>query len=106
MDFPDLTIVGGHIGYPWTDEMIALATKYPNVFIDTSAYKASRYPDALVRYMGGHGRKKVLFGSNFPMITPEACLRSLDELELDEEAKALFLGGNAARVFGLPQDAA
>jgi len=100
-DFPELSIVGGHIGYPWTEEMIALATKYPNVHIDTSAYKPSRYPESLVRYMRRHGREKVLFGSNFPMIQPAACLAQVDSLGLDDEARALFLGGNAARVFGL-----
>jgi len=101
LDFPELKIVGGHIGYPWTDEMIALASKYPNVYIDTSAYKPSRYPPQLVSYMQRHGRKKVLFGSNFPMIQPAACLAQIDQLELDDEAKALFLGGNAVRVFNL-----
>lgn len=101
LDFPELVIVGGHIGYPWTVEMIALATKYPNVYIDTSAYKASRYPRELVEYMRAHGKKKVLFGSNFPMITPAECLAELDALALSDETKALFLGGNAQRVFGL-----
>jgi uncharacterized protein len=101
LDFPELTIVGGHIGYPWTVEMIALATKYPNVYIDTSAYKASRYPRELVDYMGGHGKKKVLFGSNFPMLTPAECLADLDALALPEDTRALFLGENAARVFRL-----
>src|SRR5262249_14177710 len=51
LDFPELTIVAGHIGYPWTQEMIALATKYENVFIDTSAYTVRRYPPELVAYM-------------------------------------------------------
>lgn len=101
LDFPELTIVGGHIGYPWTTEMIALATKYPNVFIDTSAYKASRYPRELVDYVRAHGKKKVLFGSNFPMITPAECLADLDALALGDEARTLFLGGNAQRVFAL-----
>lgn len=101
LDFPELVIVGGHIGWPWTTEMIALATKYPNVYIDTSAYKASRYPRELVDYMRGHGKRKVLFGSNFPMITPAECLAAVAELGLDDEAMGLFLGGNAARVFGL-----
>jgi len=101
VDFPELTIVGGHIGYPWHVEMIAMATKYPNVYIDTSAYKASRYPRELVEYMRGHGKKKVLFGSNAPMISPLECLEGLDALQLPEEARALFLGGNAQRVFKL-----
>ena len=100
-DFPELTIVGGHIGYPWTTEMIAMATKYENVFIDPSAYKPSRYPDELVAFMQKHGRRKVLFGSNFPMIQPAACVAQLDALGLDEEARALFLAGNAERVFRL-----
>lgn len=101
LDFPELVIVGGHIGYPWTDEMIALATKYPNVYIDTSAYKPSRYPASLVAYMRRHGRKKVLFGSNYPMLLPGDCLSQVDSLGLDDETKALFLSGNATRVFQL-----
>jgi predicted TIM-barrel fold metal-dependent hydrolase len=101
LDFPDLKIVGGHIGYPWTTEMIALATKFPNVYIDTSAYVPKRYPAELVAYMKGHGRKKVMFGTNYPMITPEMCMNQLDGLELDEEVSALFLRDNARRVFKL-----
>lgn len=101
LEFPELVIVGGHVGFPWTDEMISLATKYKNVYIDTSAYKVKRYPAVLREYMAGHGRKKVLFGSNFPMLTPAECLAGLDSLGLDVEARQLFLGGNAARVFRL-----
>lgn len=101
LDIPELVIVGGHIGYPWTDEMISLATKYPNVYIDTSAYKPKRYPPALGEYLRGHGRKKVLFGSNFPMVSPADCLAQIDALGLDDEARRLFLGDNARRVFKL-----
>jgi uncharacterized protein len=101
LEFPELVIVGGHIGYPWTAEMIALATKYPNVHIDTSAYKISRYPRELIEYLRGHGRRKILFGSNYPMLMPAECLKGLDGLELDEETRGLFLAGNARRVFGL-----
>jgi uncharacterized protein len=106
LDFPDLTIVAGHIGYPWTEEMIALTRKYPNVYIDTSAYTCERYPPALVEYMRGRGRSKVLFGTNFPMLTAERALRGLDALELDDEARQLFLEGNARRVFRLDPTAA
>jgi hypothetical protein len=101
LDFPELKIVCGHVGYPWTDEMIALATKYEHVFIDTSAYKLSRLPAQLVAYMSKHGRHKVLFGSNWPMIAPAQCLAGLDALGLDPAARELFLHGNAERTFGL-----
>ncbi|MGH8458995.1 MAG: amidohydrolase family protein, partial [Nevskiales bacterium] len=101
LEFPELVIVGGHIGYPWTTEMIALATKYPNVHIDTSAYKIGRYPAELTAYLQGHGRRKVLFGSNYPMLMPADCLKGLDDLGLDDEARGLFLAGNARRVFAL-----
>lgn len=101
IDFPELVIVGGHIGHPWTDEAIAVATKHPNIYIDTSAYTAGRYPPALVEYMKAHGQTKVMFGTNYPMIMPSKALAELDALGLDEETKALFLSGNAQRVFGL-----
>jgi predicted TIM-barrel fold metal-dependent hydrolase len=101
LDFPELVIVGGHIGYPWTEEMIVVCTKHPNVYIDTSAYTAKRYPANLVSYMSGHGRKKVLFGTNWPMIAPRKALEGLDALGLDKETRELFLAGNAARVFKL-----
>ena len=99
LEFPELVIVGGHIGYPWTDEMISLATKYPNVYIDTSAYVPKRYPRQLLEFMRGHGRRKVLFGTNFPMLLHSKCLGDLDALGLDEETTRLFLRDNAERVF-------
>jgi uncharacterized protein len=101
LDFPELVIVGGHVGYPWTAEIISLATKYPGVHIDTSAYRATRYPAELVEYMRGHGRRKVLFGSNHPAWPAGECLTGVDGLGLDAEAMGLFLHGNADRVFGL-----
>jgi predicted TIM-barrel fold metal-dependent hydrolase len=99
IDFPELVIVGGHIGYPWTDEAIAVATKHENVYIDTSAYTVKRYPPALVEFMRSHGRSKVLFGTNYPMILPAKALEGLDALSLDDQALELFLSGNARRVF-------
>ena len=101
IDFPELVIVCGHVGYPWTTEMIAVADKHPNVYIDTSAYVANRYPAELVDYLRGRGRSKVLFGSNFPMLTPARALARLDELGLEPDVRADFLAGNARRVFGL-----
>ncbi len=103
IDFPELVIVGGHIGYPWTEEMVAVCRKHENVYIDTSAYTPKRYPPELVRYMNSKsGRHKVLWGSNYPMIGPTAALEGIDELGLDEETRELFLSGNTRRVFSLP----
>ena len=102
LDFPELVIVGGHIGYPWTEEMLAVARKHPNVYIDTSAYTAKRYPPELIEYMRGKGgRNKVLFGTNYPMILPQQALSDLDALGLDDQTRELFLADNARRVFDL-----
>lgn len=102
IDFPELVIVGGHIGYPWTEEMIAVARKHENVYIDTSAYTSKRIPAELVAYMKTRsGREKVLFGSNYPMIFAQAALAELDSLGLDEQVRELYLQGNARRVFAL-----
>lgn len=102
LDFPELTIVCGHVGYPWTEEMIAVTRKHPNVVIDTSAYTSERLPPELVRYMGSRGgRHRVLFGTNYPMIPHAAALAGLDDLGLDDEARALYRHGNAERIFGL-----
>lgn len=73
------------------------------MYIDTSAYTVRRYPPELVRYMQRDGRRKVLFGSNYPMITPARALEGIAELGLDEEARGLFLEGNARRVFHLDE---
>ena len=101
IDFPELVIVAGHIGHPWTDEMVAVATKHANVYIDTSAYTVERYPRALVEYLRGHGRSKVLFGSNWPMVPPQKALGALPSLDLGAAIEASFLEGNSRRVFRL-----
>ncbi|MEM6537526.1 MAG: amidohydrolase family protein [Pseudomonadota bacterium] len=101
LDFPDLVIVGGHIGYPWTEEAIAVATKHENVYIDTSAYAVHRYPDRLVNYIRAHGRAKVMFGTNYPMLSHTKALDGFESLALEKDVSELFLSGTAKRVFGL-----
>ncbi len=81
--------------------MIAVATKHPNVYIDTSAYTVRRYPPGLVAYLKAHGRDKVLFGTNWPMIAPRKALEGLADLGLPGEVEAAFLAVNASRVFRL-----
>lgn len=102
IEFPDLIIVGGHIGYPWTEEMVAVCRKHENVYVDTSAYSARRFPPELTSYLRSpSGSHKVLFGSNYPMLTPSQALDGLDALDLDDETRRLFLGENAIRLLGL-----
>ena len=101
LKFPDLKIVAGHIGYPWTDEMIALAWKHDNVFIDTSAYLPRYYPPQLVTFMRSYGQDKVLFGTNFPMLAFDDCVSQTSLLNLPKEVEEKFLAGNARRVFGI-----
>ena len=103
LDFPELVIVAGHIGYPWTDEAVAVATKHVNIHIDTSAWTVRRYPAQLVDWLRTNGARKVMFGSNYPMITPTKALDGLEKLGLAPGTRELFLGGNAARVYGLSE---
>eukprot|EP00301_Raphidiophrys_heterophryoidea_P007611 c12923_g1_i2.p1 GENE.c12923_g1_i2~~c12923_g1_i2.p1 ORF type:complete len:242 (+),score=53.42 c12923_g1_i2:795-1520(+) len=102
LDFPDLKIVCGHIGYPWTEEMIAVATKHRNVYIDTSAYLPTTYPTQIVQYINTHGKAKVMFGTNWPQLSWRRCVDALSDLPLKPEAKRMFVDDNARRVFGLP----
>ncbi len=101
LDFPELKIVGGHVGFPWIDEVISLALKYPNFYVDTSAYAVHRLPKDLVAFMKGPGANRVLFGTNWPMLSPAQCLNGLSALGLTAEQEEGFLEGNARRVFNL-----
>lgn len=102
LDFPELRIVCGHVGYPWTEEMVAVARKHENVHIDTSAYTSARLPPELVSFMKTRtGRHRVLFGTNYPMINHTQALADFGSLGLDEEIAQLYLDGNARRIFHL-----
>lgn len=101
LEFPELTIVAGHLGAPWVEEALFLARKFPNIYLDTSAWRPRRFPTAFVEFLRGRGRHKCIFGSNYPMIMPGDCLADLAGLGLDDETRRLFLHDNAARVFGL-----
>ncbi len=101
LTFPELKIVAGHIGHPWTDEMIGVAWKHENVYIDTSAYLPRYYPPQLLHYLRTYGREKVLFGTNFPQLSLDKCVEQATALDIPGDALAAFLGENARRVFRL-----
>lgn len=100
-DFPELRLIGIHIGFPWTEEMISVAYKHPNVYIGSDAYAPKHWPRELVRFIDSWGQDKVLFGTDFPVIDPRRARREIDELGLRPEAKRKLLGGNAAALFSL-----
>jgi uncharacterized protein len=99
IDFPELRLIGIHIGTPWHDEMIAMAWKHENVFIGIDAYAPKHLPASLLHYMNSYGSHKVLFGTDWPVISPG---RGMDELRahnLRPEAFARVTRDNALAVF-------
>ncbi|MDT4914671.1 MAG: uncharacterized protein QOC66_3799 [Pseudonocardiales bacterium] len=103
-DHPTLTIVLAHPSVPWQDAAISIATHKANVFIDLSGWSPKYFPPQLVRAANGPLKRKVLFGSDFPVITPDRWLADFAALEIKPEVRPLILKDNAARVLGLAAD--
>jgi predicted TIM-barrel fold metal-dependent hydrolase len=101
VDFPDLTIIMAHPSVPWQDEALAVALHKPNVFIDLSGWSPKYFPPQLVRYANSLLQDKVLFGSDYPVITPDRWLRDFEKLEMKPEVRPKILKDNAVRVLGL-----
>ena len=102
IDFPDLKLIGIHVGIPWTDEMISMCWKHENVYTAGDAYAPRYWPPQYVHYANSYGRHKVLFGTDWPVIDPERAVTEVDGLELQAEAKRMLMRDNALRVFKLP----
>ncbi|HEU5475516.1 MAG TPA: amidohydrolase family protein [Actinophytocola sp.] len=100
-DFPDLKIVIAHPSFPWQDEALAVATHKPLVHIDLSGWSPKYFPPQLVRYANTLLKDKVLFGSDFPVITPDRWLADFEKLDIRPEVRPLILKDNAARLLGL-----
>jgi len=100
-DFPELKLVGIHVGIPWTDEMIAMAWKHPNVYIGCDAHSPKYWPESFVRYVNSYGQDKVLFGTDFPILDFERTREEIEALGLKPEAKKKLLRENAVRVYKL-----
>jgi uncharacterized protein len=100
-DFPDLTIIMAHPSFPWQDEALAVATHKPNVHIDLSGWSPKYFPPLLVRYANSLLQDKVLFGSDYPVITPDRWLDDFAKLDLKPEVRPKILKDNAVRVLNL-----
>jgi uncharacterized protein len=103
-DFPELPIVLAHPSFPWQDEALSIAMHKPEVYIDLSGWSPKYFPPQLVRYANTLLKRQVLFGSDFPMITPDRWLRDFEQLDIDDEVRPLVLKENAVRLLGLRKD--
>jgi predicted TIM-barrel fold metal-dependent hydrolase len=101
VDFPDMPIILAHPSFPWQEEALSIATHKPNVYIDLSGWSPRYFPKILIQYANTILRKKMLFGSDWPMITPERWLADFDQIDIRPEVKPLVLKENAARLLGL-----
>lgn len=100
-DFPDLPIIMAHPSVPWQDEALAVANHKANVYIDLSGWAPKYFPGNLVRHANTMLQDKVLFGSDYPLITPERWLRDFENLEIKDEVRPKILKDNAVRLLGL-----
>lgn len=100
-DFPGMQVIMAHPSVPWQDEALSVALHKPNVWIDLSGWSPKYFPPQLVRYANTLLREKVLFGTDFPALTPERWLRDFDALEIKPEVRPLILKENARRLLGL-----
>ncbi|MGO1770982.1 MAG: amidohydrolase family protein [Microbacterium sp.] len=101
VDFPDLPIILAHPSFPWQDEALSLALHKPNVHIDLSGWSPKYFPANLVQYARTLLKHKMLFGTDYPVITVERWMRDFDGLGFPEEVKRMILRDNAARLLGL-----
>jgi hypothetical protein len=101
VDFPDLPIILAHPSFPWQDEALAVATHKPRVHIDLSGWSPKYFPPQLVRYANTLLKEKVLFGSDFPVITPDRWLADFAQLDIKPEVRPMIRKDNAVRLLGL-----
>lgn len=100
-DHPDLTIILAHPSVPWQDEAISIATHKSNVYIDLSGWSPKHFPPSLVAAIRGQLRKKVIFGSDYPMIHPDRWLAGFADYEIDERITEDILKNTTAKILGL-----
>jgi predicted TIM-barrel fold metal-dependent hydrolase len=101
VDFPDMPIVLAHPSFPWQDEALSVATHKPQVYIDLSGWSPKYFPPILVQYANTLLKDKILFGSDYPVMTPERWMADFDKLPIKPEVRPLILKENAAKLLGL-----
>jgi predicted TIM-barrel fold metal-dependent hydrolase len=100
-DFPDMPIVLAHPSFPWQEEALSVATHKPQVYIDLSGWSPKYFPPILVQYANTLLKDKILFGSDYPVMTPERWLGDFEKLNIKPEVRPLILKMNAAKLLKL-----
>jgi len=106
VDFPDLPIILAHPSFPWQDEALSVCLHKPTVYIDLSGWSPKYFPPSLVQYANTLLRHKMLFGSDYPVLTPDRWLADFEKTEIRDEVRPLILKENAMKLFGLGPDTA
>jgi predicted TIM-barrel fold metal-dependent hydrolase len=100
-DFPDMPIILAHPSFPWQDEALSVATHKPQVYIDLSGWSPKYFPANLVQYANSLLRHKVLFGSDYPVFTPDRWLADFEKIAIKPEVRPLILKENAVKLLKL-----
>jgi predicted TIM-barrel fold metal-dependent hydrolase len=103
VDFPDMPIILAHPSFPWQEEALSVATHKPQVYIDLSGWSPKYFPPILVQYTNTLLKHKMLFGSDFPVLTPERWMSDLEKTDIRDEVKPGIFKNNAAKLLGLTQ---
>ena len=101
-DFPELKLVGIHVGIPWTDEMIAMSWKHRNLYIGCDAHSPRYWPQSFIHYINSYGQDKVIFGTDYPVLDFERTRREIEALGLKEGVLQKLLRDNARQLYRLP----
>lgn len=101
VDFPAMNIILAHPSFPWQEEALAVCQHKPNVYIDLSGWSPKYFPEILVKYANSLLKKKMLFGSDWPAITPDRWLKDFEEAGFRDDVRPLILKENARRLLKL-----
>jgi uncharacterized protein len=101
VDFPDMPIILAHPSFPWQEEALSVATHKPQVYIDLSGWSPKYFPPILIQYANTLLKHKMLFGTDFPILTPERWMSDLEKIDIRDEVKPGIFKDNAAKLLGL-----
>ena len=101
LTFPELRILGTHVGNPWEEEMMILAWKHPNVYVESSARPARQWSEGLKKFSGGYGQDKMIWGTDYPLLPFQRPAQDVYDCGFSDDANRKILRDNALRVFNI-----